>query len=115
LVRERGLQRLDYQVGNHHIHASAWGIVFTEYDFRGRRLRLTGPTNVGFLDPARISLLSVLLATTALVNCSQEDPDLLHLATQDALEKIAADALILFEEAEDAIASMEAAAACRGQ
>ena len=64
---DRGEMRGHYKWACHFVHADAKGMLLNFVDFRGSMLRVTGPTNLGFVEPANMALTSLVEVTTTLL------------------------------------------------
>lgn len=107
-IADSGLSRLDYRIGNHHIHASAWTVELNSMTRAGRTLRLTGPTNVGFTDPAVAAITSMLTSTSAVIRGLNETLDPMDLAGMRALNHLASTAAEKFEAGQAIVDEREA-------
>lgn len=107
-LADSGLNRLDYRLGGHHVHSSAWTVALNELP-RGRKVyRLTGPTNVGFGDPASVALTATLASTSAIVHGVALLPEPMHLVGLRALRTLSERAAQLFAEGQALVDDREA-------
>jgi hypothetical protein len=107
-IADSGLSRLDYRIGNHHIHASAWTVQLNTLTRAGRTLRLTGPTNVGFTEPAAVAITSMLTSTSAVIRGLNETLDPMDLVGMRALNHLASTAVEKFEAGQAVVDEREA-------
>ncbi len=103
-----GLHRLDYRLGGHYVHSSAWTVVLSSSDRAGRTYRLTGPTNVGLGPPAAVALDAILVSTMALFFGIASSPEPLDLAGCEALRILSDQAEKLFAEGQMLVDKREA-------
>jgi hypothetical protein len=97
-----GLNRFDYRVGSHHVHASAYTLHLNRVQ-RGRmNFRLTGPVNRELDGPVPVALDAALMTTRAVVyGMTEEPPSPRDLLSLSALRELAADVEpLMFESAE---------------
>jgi hypothetical protein len=99
-LADSGLDRLDYRVGGHHVHSSAWTVVLNQVPRGDVTYRLTGPMNVGFGEPASVAFTAALVSTTAIVHGVTDRPEPMHLVGLAALQTMCGRAMELFDEAE---------------
>lgn len=107
-LAETGLDRLDYRLGGHHIHSSAWTVVLNLVPRGGRVYRLTGPTNVGFGEPASVALASMLACTSATIYGVTPLPEPMHVVGLRALRTLGTRAVQLFAEGQTLVDDREA-------
>jgi hypothetical protein len=104
-----GLSRLNYRLGGHHVHASAWTIQLTTMPRGGQDYRLTGPTNVGFAGPAAIALAAASVSTGAVIRGLKDEAlDPMDLVTARALELMSAEAVARFKACQAIVDEREA-------
>jgi hypothetical protein len=114
-VANTNLQRLDYRLASHHVHATAWTLELNQLARGGVVHRLTGPTNVGFGEPAEVALASMMVSTSAIVwGVSDRLPDPMNLVALAALRALGGQALELFDEAQEFVNEREERLQARG-
>lgn len=94
---DTGLSRLDYRLGGHHVHSSAWSVALNSLPRGGTTFRLTGPTNIGFGEPAAVASAAVLASTEAVIRGVEARPDPMNLVGLHAMRSLGASALKRFE------------------
>lgn len=105
---DAGLDRLAYKIGNHHIHASAWTTELNVMEHRGQLFRVTGPTNIGFEEPASVALSAAVASMDAVVHSVSLPPDPMHLTGAAAVRVLSDRAVALFLEGAEVVAAREA-------
>lgn len=98
--------RLDYRMASHHVHTSARTIALNTVLWRGRAVRLTGPTNIRFDHPAEIALRSMIVCSEALA-FGQPTPDPMDFVIVETLTRMCEEAIELFDEAADCVSERE--------
>jgi hypothetical protein len=98
-----GLERLEYRLGAHHIHASSWGLELSVVDNGDWFGRVTGPVAVGFAEPASVALIAAIISASAVVHGVAPLPEPMDLLALRAVEKLAAEAIALLSEAQDSV------------
>jgi hypothetical protein len=107
-VQSSRLDRRDYRTAGHHIHASAHSVELTVRDFRGKSVRLTGPTNLGLVEPAMTALMSILDSCwTLALYVSPRFPEPRNLLYAAAIDEFVGDALGLFVDGESEVKQRE--------
>lgn len=107
-LAESGLNRTDYRAGGHHVHSSAWTVELNKLSRGDVVYRLTGPTNVGFAEPASVALAATLASTAAIVHGVEPLPEPMYLMGVRALAKLSVRAVELFGEAQTLVDEREA-------
>lgn len=103
------LNRLDYRLGGHHVHSSAWTLHLNRVQRGNAFLRLTGPMNRELSGPAVVAINAAIMTTRAVTFGVPEDmPDPRDLLAVAALEELAADAATLFDDGERLVDRREA-------
>jgi len=109
-----GHLRGHYKWASHMVHPDSKGMLLNFRERRGRTVRLAGPTNVGFGDPAGMTLISLVQVTIALLMYHSDDDltaeDVLSMTTIMALQQSTADR---FVEGEASVDKAEAAIVAR--
>lgn len=103
-----GLDRVDYRLGGHHVHSSAWTMTLTCLSRGGKAYRLTGPTNVGFGEPAGVALKAALFSMSAIVHGVEPLPDPMDVVALRAFETLSLRAAELFAECQVVVDNREA-------
>ena len=98
-LAKTGLYRLDYRLGGHHVHSSAWTLALNMVPRGGVVYRLSGPTNIGLADPATVALAATLVSTSAIVHGVAQPPEPMHLVSLEALHIMSDRATGLFDTA----------------
>ncbi len=94
LLAATGLDRLGYRTASHHVHSSARTLALNRFERAGRQFRLTGPTNIDFVEPAAYALEAATMTTWAVVHGVSDDlPEPLHIAGTHAISVLAATAV----------------------
>lgn len=107
-IAESGLDRFDYRMGGHHVHSSSWTLALNALERGGSVVRLTGPTNVGFAEPATVALTALAVCTQAVVEgVSDELPDPMHLVAARTLYVLGERAARLFVAAQAVVDERE--------
>lgn len=107
-LADSGLDRLDYRVGSHHVHSSAWAVMLNEVSRGDTVYRLTGPTNLAFGEPASVALVAAMVSMAATVYGVEELPEPMHLAGLRALQTLALRTVELFAEGQALVDHREA-------
>lgn len=102
-VADTSLDRLSYQTGNHHVHASARTLDLTS-DRMGDTVYIsTGRTKTGFEAPATAALIAAVASTNAVIHGLDDMPDPMHLVAVSALVTMSVRCVELMGEAEEFI------------
>ena len=102
------LGRVEYRLGNHHVHASSRTLDLHVFERGGQKVRLTGQTNSGFVDPANVAIRAALASTTAAVDAAPGGPDPMNQVALVALGHLAGRAIDRFEAAQAVVDIREA-------
>jgi hypothetical protein len=106
-LADAGLHRLDYRVGGHHVHSSAWTVALNVLSRGGKSHQLTGPTNVAFGDSAAVALAAILVSTSAIVHGVAFPPEPMNLVALHALRTLSVEAAQLFAEGQAIVMERE--------
>ncbi len=106
-LADSGLERLDYRLGGHHVHSSAWSVVLSTLPRGDAVYQVTGPTNIGFTDPAAVALAAILASTRAIVEGVAQLPEPMNLVGLQALAVLSERAVGLFGEAQELVNERE--------
>jgi hypothetical protein len=100
-LSESGLSRLDYSLASHHVHSSAWTVELNNAIRGGTWFRMTGPTNIGFAEPAGVALSAMEVSIFAAVQGIPPDlPEPMHLVGARAISLLALETLSLMASAQ---------------
>jgi hypothetical protein len=103
-----GLGRFDYRIGSHHVHSSARTLALNEFERGGKIGRLTGPTNIEFIEPAQVALNAMCISTQSIIIGVPPILEPVDAAGLAAMVAICDTAIELLEEAQDLVDSREA-------
>lgn len=99
LLAAAELSRLEYRVGGHHVHSSAWTLHLNRFQRGDTTFRLTGPVNKELDGPASVALAAAITTSTAVVyGITASPPDPMHLLALAALRELAHDVEPLLDE-----------------
>ena len=90
-----------YTWASHSVHADSRGLALNQIEYRGHRVMVAGPTNVGLADPAQLSLDAFLQCTVSLLLSPVDGPT--SVMDQLALHSL----LLLIKEAKQELADVE--------
>lgn len=108
LLAASGLDRLDYRIGSHHVHSSAWTLELNRFVRGDVEYRLTGPVNLGFTEPAAVAMAAALLTSHAAVfGVDPELPDPMHLVMFTALHDLCDETYRLLADGERLVVERE--------
>lgn len=103
---ETELNRLDYKLQSHHVHASALTVMLHKYQRNGRSWYITRPIDTGFAEPATATLAALMASTSALVLYGLPDsPEPIDLVALAAIRQLATEAVSAFEQSQENINS----------
>lgn len=90
------------------MHSSAWSVALNSLGRGGMVYRVTGPTNVGFGEPASVALSATLVSTSALFEAIPGGPRGMDLVGLRALRALAERAVELFADGQALVDEREA-------
>jgi hypothetical protein len=97
-LSDTGLDRWDYTLANHHVHASAHSVNLNLMNRGGAEFRLTGPTNYGLGEPALLAMRALLASIESIVHdIAAGPPEPMNLLGLAALAELIGDAMDAFD------------------